>query len=146
MVAREVVVARSVFAQHHVDRLIAKRPILAKRLEKDEDYRDAVLMPLVQAIQACIDLAIHVCAHESLDVVDTPAGAFAVLAREGIIPRDLSFRMSGAAGLRNIVVHRYGDLLFEKVAKVVNEELGDLESFLACIARHARCSAGEGGE
>ena len=48
---------------------------------------------LLQAIQACIDLAVHACSHDSLGVPESPAYAFALLAKHRIISAPLSDRL-----------------------------------------------------
>jgi uncharacterized protein YutE (UPF0331/DUF86 family) len=100
-------------------------------------------MDLLQAIQPCIDLAVHVVSHESLGTPDGPAGAFAILAREGILGPDLSLRMAGASGLRNIIVHRYGDLSRRRSLEELPQGLSDMEAFLTAIRAHARPSASD---
>ena len=138
MVDPDVLLRKAAHVEHHVARLRKRRPLDAQTLQADEDLRNTVLMDLLQAIQPCIDLAMHMCAHEALGVVDGPARAFAVLAREGIMPTDLSVRLTGAAGLRNLVVHQHGDLLTDRVAAALHLDLGDLTLFVRCLRDHAR--------
>lgn len=135
-VYRAVLAAKCDAIVHHVGRLRARAPLDVSMLEADEDQRNIVLMDLQQAVQAVIDLATHVCSHEGLGLPQGPASAFALLASHGVIPEDLSIRLSGAAGLRNIIVHRYGDLSMADVARVVERDLSDLEAFVTAIRRH----------
>lgn len=132
MVDRSVLTAKCDVIAHHVDRLRA-RPVSPDALESDEDLRNVVLMDLQQAIQAAIDLAAHVCSHEGLGLPQGPASAFALLASAGRISTDLSVTLAGAAGLRNLIVHRYGDLSMADVTRVIERELGDLEAFAAAM-------------
>ncbi|MBI4701536.1 MAG: DUF86 domain-containing protein [Deltaproteobacteria bacterium] len=94
-----------------------------------------VLMDLQQAIQACIDLAVHVCADDQLGVVEGPAAAFALLASSGYIPDELAVELAGAAGLRNLIVHRYGDLRSQVIVAGLEAGLRDLEAFAGALWR-----------
>ena len=105
---------------HHCERL-ARRPALsASLLRDDEDVRNTVLMDLQQAIQACIDLAARQCVDDALGAPASAAEAFALIARHGLIDEVLARRMTGAAGLRNLIVHQYGDIDLERVGCVLH--------------------------
>ena len=133
MVDPAVVRMKADVVDHHVRRLRARVPLSAVSLDEDEDLRNIVLMDLQQAIQAVIDLAAHTCSHEGLGTPDTPGASFALLARANVIDTGLSIHLAAASGLRNLIAHRYGDLLMEKVADAVNARLDVLEAFVRAI-------------
>ena len=135
MVDGDILRAKSAAVRHHVSRLRARLPLDARALESDEDTRNVVLMDLQQAIQACIDLAIHACSHDGLGAPEGPAAAFALLAGAGFIDGSLGVRLAGASGLRNIIVHRYGDLSLDVLASSMEAGLADLESFVDAMWR-----------
>lgn len=135
MVDRDVVLRKSEAIEHHASRLRRKLPLQAQALEADESLLNDVCFDLLQAVQACIDLAVHACSHEALGVPETPAAAFALLARQRLIPEQLAARLAKAAGLRNLIVHRYGDLAPEKLAQAVAAGLDDLDDFAAALRR-----------
>src|SRR5688572_5829795 len=101
VVDRDVVLRKCEAIEHHASRLRAKQPLAAAALSADESLRNDVFFDLLQAIQACIDLAVHACAHESLGLPDTPAAAFALLEENRVISARLATRLAKAAGLRN---------------------------------------------
>jgi len=80
---------------------------------------------------------VHACTHESLGVPETPAAAFALLERNGVVWAALSARLARAAGLRNLIMHRYGDLDAAKPAQAIAGGLGDLEEFAAALRTRA---------
>lgn len=141
MVDRDVVLRKSEAIEHHTSRLRAKLPLQAAALDADESLRNDVCFDLLQAIQACIDLAVHACTHESLGVPETPAAAFALLEKHGIIASVLSQRLAKAAGLRNVIVHRYADVMTAKLVEAIAGGLGDLDDFAAAL--RARASRAE---
>jgi len=120
---------------HHCDRLERRCGLSARALAADEDLANAVLMNLQQAIQACIDIAIHTCVDDSIGTPPTPAQAFAMLAREHRIDTDLAERLSGAAGLRNLIVHQYTDLDYTRIIAVIGNNLNDLKQFVAVVSQ-----------
>ncbi len=99
--------------------------------------RNDVCFDLLQAIQACIDLAVHACTHESLGVPETPAAAFALLERHGVISTQLASRLAKATGLRNLIVHRYADILVPRLAEAITTGLGDLDEFATALQARA---------
>ena len=137
MVDADVLARRAASVAHHVDRIRAKGPPAAASLEADEDLRNTVLMDLLQAIQSCMDLAVHVCAHESLGTIEGPASAFALLAANGVLDDDLSVRLAGAVGMRNIIVHRYGAVSLGEIAGALQRGLRDLERFIEAVRSYA---------
>lgn len=120
---------------HHVARLRARSDMTAEHLAADEDRLNAVLMDLQQAIQGCIDLAIHACADDALGAPAGPGEAFGLLARSGRIDARLAERLTGAAGLRNLIVHRYADVDTRRILGIIRDGLGDLEAFVAALRK-----------
>ena len=137
MVDRDVVLRKCEAIEHHVSRLRAKQPLAAAALAADESLRNDVLFDLLQAIQACIDLAVHACAHESLGLPDTPAAAFALLEGNRVISARLATQLAKAAGLRNLIVHRYADVVVSQLLEAIAAGLGDLDEFASAMQARA---------
>jgi uncharacterized protein YutE (UPF0331/DUF86 family) len=133
VVDRDVVLRKSEAIEHHASRLRRKLPLEPRALEADESMLNDVCFDLLQAIQACIDLAVHACSHEALGTPETPATAFALLEKHHIIGAALSGRLARAAGLRNLIVHRYGDLDTARLAQAIADGMNDLEDFAAAL-------------
>ena len=115
---------------HHTDRLSAKHNLKSDDLEKSEDLANIVLMDLQQAIQGCIDLAIHACVDEELGAPSTAAQAFSLLANQGRLDSVLADRLTCAAGLRNLIVHQYTDMDYAQIIEVVTTRLNDLRKLV----------------
>jgi uncharacterized protein YutE (UPF0331/DUF86 family) len=133
VVDREVVARKVAAVIHHTARLRRRLPLSAAALDADEDLCSVVYFDLLQAIQGCIDLAVHACTHDSLGVPENPASAFALLAQHGVVEAGLSVRLASAAGLRNLIVHRYGDVVTDLVVEALKSGLDDLEAFAAAL-------------
>ena len=118
---------------HHVDRLRRRASLSVAALGADEDLYNAVLMDLQQGIQACVDLAIHACVDDSLGAPASAGDAFALLVRAGRIDAALGVKLTGAAALRNLIVHQYAEIDRAKILAVIRNDLVDLEMFAARI-------------
>lgn len=136
MVDRDVVLRKSEAIEHHASRLRAKLPLRAEALGENESLLNDVCFDLLQAVQGCIDLAVHACSHEALGSPESPASAFALLATNRIIAAPLAAKMTKAAGLRNLLVHRYGELDIRRLTQAIAEGLADLDEFAAALRAH----------
>jgi uncharacterized protein YutE (UPF0331/DUF86 family) len=134
MVDPEILEARTLHVLHHIARLRAQAETTADTFASDETLWNATLMDLQQAIQGCIDLAMHVCVDDKLGSPGTAAEAFGLLHRDGRVSADLSDRLARSAGLRNLIVHQYGQLDREIIVSVIRNDLTDLEDFLRALA------------
>ena len=133
MVEADVYARKGQAVAHHIARMRARGSLTAGALAADEDLWNLTLMDLLQAIQPCIDLATHAVVRHGLGVVDGPASCFGALATAGWIPRENATAMAAAAGLRNLIAHRYGDLSHDLVAKAIGEPLNELVRFVDLI-------------
>jgi len=124
----EVIDARLRELSHRLKRVAAKKPTSLRRLIEDEDLQDIVSRNLELAIQACIDIAMHLCgAH---DVVPASSGeAFTALAGKNLVPRALAQRLRRAVGLRNVLVHEYVEIDWKIVQQVIERDTADLAAF-----------------
>lgn len=92
------------------------------------------------SIQICIDIGAHLVSELGLKPADDYQGVFASLGASGTIAGDLADRLGAAAGLRNLLVHDYGEIDHARLWDSLGE-LGDLRDFAAAAERLAR----EGG-
>ncbi|MBI5152024.1 DUF86 domain-containing protein [Candidatus Peregrinibacteria bacterium] len=109
------------------------KKISKKELEKDLTLRGAVERYLYLAAQATIDLAEAVIAHKKFRKPTTLSECFYILNEEKIIPRELTKKMVGMVGFRNIVAHDYGEINYDIVYDVLQNGLKDIKEFLSKI-------------
>lgn len=88
----------------------------------DEVVLDHVKYRFVTAIEAVIDAAHHVCATEGFSTPSTNADAVLALGRHGVLPDETAGEVARAVGFRNVLVHRYAEVVDEQVV----EQLGHL--------------------
>ncbi len=89
-------------------------------------HLDALTLNVTRACQAAIDLAMHVVAAKHLGMPQSQADAFRLLADASVIERNLSERMIGMCGFRNVLVHQYQELEVDVLHKVATEHWQDL--------------------
>ena len=117
-----------------VQRIRETLPETAQLLEKDRSAREIVILNLYVAIQAAIDLALHWVADEGWAVPESYGKAFLVLAEHRVIERDLAKKLFNAAGLRNLIAHRYGEIDVERLHASASADLDDLIAFCRVLA------------
>lgn len=99
-------------------------------LRAHPDVYYAVCYRFISAIEALFDAGQIVLASRGTRAAsegDIPA----LLAREKIISDDLASRFATMYGFRNRLVHAYGTLDDEKVARYLADNLADIEALLA---------------
>lgn len=92
---------------------------------------------LVTAIEACVDVAQHICASEGWGPPRDNGDALELLGRHGVLDTDLARRLRRAVGFRNVLVHEYVDVNDEIVVHRL-KDLSDLDSFVAAVAEWVR--------
>ena len=65
-----------------------------------------------------------------------------MLAERNVLDHDLAARMAEAAGLRNLIAHRYGALDWTRIYDIASHHIEDLLRFCDVLAD----AAGNGGD
>lgn len=83
----------------------------------------------VVAIEACIDMAQHLCASEGWGPPADNGDTMRLLAKHGALTAELADNMRRAVGFRNVLVHEY----VEVADDIVSERLGDPSDLTAFV-------------
>lgn len=87
----------------------------------------------VTAIEACVDIAQHICAAEGWGPPADNGDSVALLGRHGLLPADVAASVRKAVGFRNVLVHEYvavrDDVVVNRLA-----DLADLEAYVHDVA------------
>jgi uncharacterized protein YutE (UPF0331/DUF86 family) len=90
-------------------------------------------------IQVLVDLAADINSHivlaRSGSAPTTTAQSFRLAAEIGAIPVELAERLIPAAGLRNLLVHRYGDIDVTLLVRSVTEVLAGFDDYVSYVAQ-----------
>lgn len=100
----------------------------------DRETRDVVEREFQTAIEACIDIGEMLLKTRGESVPETNAEVFERLSAIGIIDRDLRDRMARAAGLRNVLAHKYGtEIDDEDVYNTLQHDLPIFRTYLSTV-------------
>jgi len=96
-------------------------------------------------LQVTVDLAVDVNAHLATGVLRrapaTGRESFLAIAEAGILSSELAQLLAPAAGLRNVLVHRYIDIDVELVTRAVGEILDLMPRYVDEVATYLRSSS-----
>jgi len=129
------IVARQVAAVcDAADRIREVLPAQREAFVADRSAREIVTLNLFVALQECLSLATHWLADAGWEVPATYADVFRVLAEREVLEHDLAARMAAAAGLRNLIVHRYAALDWVRIHDIASNHVDDLLRFCDVLA------------
>lgn len=117
-----------------VKRLEEKRPATLDELIEDIDTQDILSINLERAVQVSVDIGAHVIADLSVPPPKTMGDVFAILVAEKLIPEETGLALRKAVGFRNLSVHAYDQVDWERVFDIVHERLDDFRKFADAIA------------
>ena len=87
------------------------------------------------ACEACIDIAELVIIDQRFPTPTTAKEAIQILGEKNILDKTFTESLSRIAGFRNILVHDYIKIDYEKVADKLNNRLEDFNTFAKQIAQ-----------
>lgn len=88
---------------------------------------------LIQLVEAASSICMHILLGAFNEKAEGFPECFARLGGKGVISEDLASRLSSAARLRNLLVHRYWVIVDEKVYESVKSGLRDFEVFVVHV-------------
>lgn len=91
---------------------------------------------LIVATEAALDICNHLAARRGARSPEDYADCMAIMAELGVIDDALKVRMVRMARFRNLLVHLYARVDDGQVHRVIREDLGDLERYLASVGRY----------
>jgi uncharacterized protein YutE (UPF0331/DUF86 family) len=101
----------------------------------DFTKQDSIVLNILRAAEACIDLAMHVVAEKAYGIPQNSRDAFELLRTNGYISTYLANRLKAMVGFRNIAVHDYQTINLGIVQKVIELHLVDFEEFAAFVLK-----------
>jgi len=98
-------------------------------LYNDIRRQDSIILNMLRASEASIDLAMHLIRRHRLGIPQESRDAFEMLATSGLLESQLADRMMAMVGFRNVAVHEYQRLNLDIVKAIVENDLDDFLSF-----------------
>jgi uncharacterized protein YutE (UPF0331/DUF86 family) len=99
----------------------------------DPIWLRGVKYTFVTAIEACIDVAQHLCSAQGWGPPKDNGDAMAILGGRGVLDAPLSEQMRRAVGFRNVLVHEYVEV-DDSVVVAQLSDTSDLADFVAALA------------
>lgn len=121
--ADEVVLNKAAVIERCLERVIEEYENHEAELETNYTRQDAIVLNLLRASEAAIDLAMHATRVGKLGLPQESREAFELLEEAGWIEPDLSRRMRAMVGFRNIAVHDYRRLSLEIVRSILENRI-----------------------
>lgn len=95
------------------------------------------------SIECCLDIAHHIVADEGYRTPADYYDTFVVLSENGIVPETFLPTLRRMVGFRNRLVHLYWNVDDATVYQIVQENLGDFETYVAFILDFVRAQSKE---
>ena len=99
----------------------------------DPMWLPGIKYTFITAIEACVDVAQHVCSSEGWGPPANNGDAVVVVGRHGVLDPALARRVATAVGFRNVLVHEYVTV-DDTVVVGRLQDLSDLEDFVSAVA------------
>ncbi|MGH9387334.1 MAG: type VII toxin-antitoxin system HepT family RNase toxin [Vicinamibacterales bacterium] len=134
MLDADVVRTRCQEIEQSLDRLMRFRTMERQVFLADADAKDVACYRLLMAIEAALALCYHISARRLRAVPEDYAGCFAGLERAGVIGHELSSRLQLMARFRNLLVHIYWTIDYDRVYDLIGHDVDDLREFSRMVA------------
>ncbi len=132
MVKKDLVLKKLKDLDRYLGQLKKHKGANARELEDDLEKLWIIERGLQVCIQIVLDIGNHVLAEKGLSV-DSYKDIFQELGKQNVIPQEFVQKISGMAGLRNILVHEYAKVDSLLLAGILNEGLDDFRQFAEYI-------------
>jgi uncharacterized protein YutE (UPF0331/DUF86 family) len=124
-----------------IARIESKTPKGMEAIKSDYDLQDIISVNLERAVQNCLDIASHIGADFD-DVRDfSAASMFLELTKYGVLSMPIAEELSRAAGFRNLLVHRYASIDWERVYFFITAKLKVFRDFATAVDAYSAKTA-----
>lgn len=130
---RDLILDRFQDIRISLERLERIRRVSRDAFLADQDLLDLASYRLLIAIEAALQICFHVSAQRLHRVPEEYAECFAILGETGILTAELSQNLRLMARFRNMLVHVYWKVDYDRVYEVLQEHLDDLRGFVQAV-------------
>ncbi len=130
---RDLILDRFEDIRRSLERLERIKVTPREQFLADQDLLDLASYRLLVAIEAALQICFHVSAQRLHRVPEEYADCFAILAEAGILEGELSRSLQQMARFRNMLVHVYWQVDYNRVYDILHKNLEDLRRFVRAI-------------
>ena len=84
-------------------------------------------------VDTAVDINTHIIMASDFNIPDDSYSTFIVLGENKVLSMDFAFKIAPSVGLRNLIVHKYGNVDLKKMVDDVINEIGDYVEYLRTI-------------
>lgn len=95
----------------------------------DHDAQDAAVLNLIRSCELAIDMANYIIKRDKLGIPASSAESLELFARSNKINHELAQKLKQMVGFRNIAVHEYQEIYFNRVIGIIEHDLDDLIAY-----------------
>ena len=132
---RDIIIRKLDSLARCVRRIEEKRPDTLEQLIDDIDTQDILSINLERAVQVSVDIGAHLLAGMSVPPPETMGEVFTILVSAKMIPEETGFALRKAVGFRNLSVHAYDQVDWERVFDIVHDQLDNFRKFADAITK-----------
>lgn len=119
-----------------LEELESALPLSLKDYKQDYKVKAIGERYFEKIVEAVVDLAFLVVKEKKLKQPEYEKEVFGILSNNNILSQELSKRLQGAKGMRNIISHQYGKINDAQVFHSLTEELiPDVQQFIKSISK-----------
>lgn len=113
-----------------IKRIQEEYPGFEKKLSNNYLKQDSIILNLLRACEAAIDMAARMIRIRHLGIPQSSRDMFVLLEKANIIPNELSNRLQAMVGFRNIAIHDYTNIDLDIVKNIIEKRLDDFFKFI----------------
>ena len=130
MVSQETLARKISYIVSKLERLKNLGRPSKNKFFNSQDLQDMVLHNLQLAIQACIDIGVHIITDEGWGTPGSFSDVFYKLEEREVINRELNEQLVRMVGFRNRIIHDYEEIDLNIVYEVWQYGIKDIESYI----------------
>lgn len=135
---KELIYKRITAIKHYLSILEKYKDISPATLKADYEKSAIVERYFQLVIEASIGIAELIISDQNFPVAETSREAIQILGKKGVINNQFSEQFCGVAGFRNVLVHDYLDIDYEKVANYLKNNLADFHRFIKEVVMYLK--------
>jgi len=107
-----------------------------KKLKTDMTIRGAVERYMQLAIEIVIEIGEMIIAKDGFRKPETYREVIEILGKNHVLQSVFAKKLAPAAGFRNILIHRYGELDLNELYRHLQEDVTDFDTFARQISKY----------
>jgi uncharacterized protein YutE (UPF0331/DUF86 family) len=130
------ILRKVVFIRDHIERVRAQKDCALDDFLGDRNRQDIACFNLMQAIQACADLANYLVSDQGWGIPGSYSETAEILIKEKVINEQQGETYRQMVAFRNRIAHQYAQTDFKEVYEIMTMQLGDLDDFVEAIINY----------